>query len=556
MEWATVNLAFASLPGSSAIDVLIPDLSAEDEPTDEPEDEDDDDETVVCAGCATDICNGDAQYSTQYTCSYCGQVFAGCCWAFDDWDLCDNCHSDQISCCEGCGETYHIKTNGMWCDYGQHYVCDACWSLGDHGFCPPHAEQYEQDDDYDPDEDDSSGPPCSSFGGRTTLPWVDRAEDVDWGEGPIGNQWREAWGFDVKEIIPAVAAADFYLCQGMANGALARDRDLEFFVNAARDRIDTIVAQCDPVFMRYADMAIGGELRYHRLFGQYTPYGKDRERHWTGWRVLRDRLGPAALIDAADLFDDFLKENGIKTGYGGPKWADCARTLHARVTNQISPETFVDRVFSLQHNGGSLLNKLEWGGNVGLPSKRHLMRCVSRLQSVIGPAHSENLPCWDELAACATPEVRILWGRYVIAANRVRVSQARRPAYWHTGTAWFDRVMEVRNLDPDASCSVFEADMLRPLLGSVREQLVAQYADEEGRSPTFIENRYGDRWDRSLIIAYGYWTRNKSAFARGLNSHLLDIYSRSFENVVPYLSDDLLRAAAIRVGTLSPLEAL
>jgi len=131
---------------------------------------------------------------------------------------------------------------------------------------------------------------------------------------------------------------------------------------------DSMVARIAPAFAEYLDMIIGGELRHHRAFGgRYLPEGREHNRHeaWGVWAFLRDKLGLSPLEEAVDMFYDMGNE---EASYGGEGWASAAATLLLYYQGKISDKLFVDRVFSLEHNNGCILNKITWeqGGSPDL----------------------------------------------------------------------------------------------------------------------------------------------------------------------------------------------
>lgn len=147
---------------------------------------------------------------------------------------------------------------------------------------------------------------------------------------------------------PVEMMADFYLSEWCA--VVSHDRSI------ARDAAvlqTAIVAACDDAFREYVFAAIGGELRHHRNVN----LGGGRSSAWDYWRGMAASGDRVALIrDAVALFED----GSWTAGYGGDAWGTCARVLLSRETGALDSRTFVDRVFSLQHNSGSLLDKVEW----------------------------------------------------------------------------------------------------------------------------------------------------------------------------------------------------
>lgn len=271
---------------------------------------------------------------------------------------------------------------------------------------------------------------------RNTSPWEDRGRPIGMIEtdGPY-ETWTEAWpALEHNEAIDVCrAAADFYLLDALRCGVLNREHDCDQspcqHINLwnvdegvagvkrmAQFQYEDQVKFLDTLFCQYVDMACGGELRHHPAVGSRTISG-NRRSAWAGWREVRRILGSQALLDMADLFYDWGREGS--TGYGGPLWAKAAEMLHDRLTGKITPDQWVDRVFSLVHNGGVFLNKLGWGT---LNKKGWNL---SFLQSKILPAHASDQ--FNLLLGVATPSTVKLWDEYWLAANKARVRAGVRP---------------------------------------------------------------------------------------------------------------------------------
>jgi hypothetical protein len=154
----------------------------------------------------------------------------------------------------------------------------------------------------------------------------------------------------------AKAAADFYVLELLtARG----DPD------AAR-MLSRLEAGLAEEFACYLDMAIGGELRYamqhlgkealpHELacfFREIDP--SERGAAWLTWNVVRRALGLRALELAAELF----RTPGWAENFGGQAWAVVARLLRDHLQGRVIARVFVDQCFSLEHNTGSVFNKL------------------------------------------------------------------------------------------------------------------------------------------------------------------------------------------------------
>lgn len=127
-------------------------------------------------------------------------------------------------------------------------------------------------------------------------------------------------------------------------------------------------------FYKYTDMAIGGELRHlSSVNGLAKPLrealrdstlrgqqGTSRTGAWEGWYWFRSRYGTLALKWAMEAFN--TKKWGA--GYGGAMWGTIANTLYMFETDQITPHSFIDTCWGLQHNGGVYFNK--WWSTSGI----------------------------------------------------------------------------------------------------------------------------------------------------------------------------------------------
>jgi hypothetical protein len=154
----------------------------------------------------------------------------------------------------------------------------------------------------------------------------------------------------------AEAAADFYVLELLTarNDADAARMLAEFETRLARE------------FACYLDMAVGGELRYAMqhlgkealptelacFFREIDP--GERGMAWMAWTVVRRVLGLRALELAAQVF----RTSGWAENFGGDAWATVARLLRDHLRGRVVARVFVDQCFSLEHNTGSVFNKL------------------------------------------------------------------------------------------------------------------------------------------------------------------------------------------------------
>lgn len=221
--------------------------------------------------------------------------------------------------------------------------------------------------------------------------------------------WKDAWKIRPECYDPVKAAGEYYILESIASQVVGRtagayrgdDTSIRVICGEAKEMQDALVATFAPVFQAYANMAIGGELRHHSAVGGQC-LSLLRKTAWAGWLRIREIVGPQALLDAAELFLE-IKGNT----YGGKKWAEACYILHAYETGKISSKIFVDRMFSLQHNGGVFLNKVEWA--VTNPNKYSLYY----LKESVLPAHGcSPEPKYDVLLGACGTAVRQLFADF------------------------------------------------------------------------------------------------------------------------------------------------
>ena len=343
------------------------------------------------------MCSGGCE--THSSCADAGMVCGHCdeCDSLCSCEKCGNCGSlaGECDCCGSCGSSYGC---------GYCHDCDV-----------PSCECECSDEDNDSSSDGSG----NGFGTVTVAPWVRRGYVSEpYRYNSYGTpQWHDVWGVD-RSIDLCQSAADYYLLEALAGGIVSHgapnDAYLAMLRSEARGQMAGLVARLDKTFTGYVDAIIGGELRHHRASGSLRRHG--RKDAWLEWHAIRESVGVVALADAADLFLDF--NNG---GYGGAPWANIANVLHARLTGKISPQLFVDRVFNLQHNGGSLFDKGSWGVENGAGWSYY------ELMNWVLPAHGRNPePAWTILLGGASPEVKELFEAMWRAGNAARRAMGTR----------------------------------------------------------------------------------------------------------------------------------
>ena len=162
------------------------------------------------------------------------------------------------------------------------------------------------------------------------------------------------WGLKAPNWNLSKAATDYYLLQ------LAVLIDEDKF----RPYLDKHTGILVDQFARYTDMAIGGEVRHvadkTALFKRLREaiendvlYGS-RNSAWEGWYWFGQQYGTLALRWLVDTYNDSFR---WKAGYGGEAWGKIANTLLMFEEGKITPHSFVDTCFGLEHNGGGYFDK-------------------------------------------------------------------------------------------------------------------------------------------------------------------------------------------------------
>lgn len=330
-------------------------------------------------------------------------------------NACEECHAvissyDHCSTCEQC------------------FSCCACEHCGD---CGEVISSYS----------DCSGSGYCSYctrenhrSGSMVPGWIARGDKL-----PTESQPSRIKDL-ARSFDPVTAMADFYVSDWVAAvisqryRANLQNRDNDAFaapiaLHAAATTLQSaIVAVAAPLFAEYGFAAIGGEIRHHPSVREHL--SSSRTYAWDGWCSMRQTIPAAVLLaDAVALFSD---EGAWSAGYGGEAWAQCARVLHGYAAGAagMDARTFVDRCFSLQHNGGSFLNKVSWLiSSDGHYDTSWMVR--------IGEAH-----CCDDLASLlryCSPAARSLVQRTIAAGMVPAALRDELSSHWDDEGNWIQQ---------------------------------------------------------------------------------------------------------------------
>jgi len=151
--------------------------------------------------------------------------------------------------------------------------------------------------------------------------------------------------------------------------------------------------------------ACAGEAVYHK---HYTFAFSPNTEFGARFMVAKMYRRAGGKLTSKWLSDTFWNKNtkhlpgtdtGWYGGFGGEKWATCADVLvmyeNGEVQGQpFTAKNFCDRVFALQHNGGTILSKMSWGCD------------LSQLSIVLEAHHYGN---YTMLNKYASSHVQALW---------------------------------------------------------------------------------------------------------------------------------------------------
>lgn len=179
-------------------------------------------------------------------------------------------------------------------------------------------------------------------------------------------------------------------------------------------RHESHIATLAWVFRNYAHYAIAGEMDDHR--GNECNDTFDRHDGHRGYRAgwfkfVQHVGGEKAASWAAELFLD----GNWNGSYGGKPWADIATTL-ANFERTGEAWLFVDRMFSLQHNCGTVFDKVTGWKSVSGTT-------MYGLKEHDGPLDSHANSKFDRLGGYASEYVRALLTDYWTLANNEQTAR-------------------------------------------------------------------------------------------------------------------------------------
>ncbi len=391
---------------------------------------------------------GHADHMIGYDYYYCEQhsVYVSETLAHEHWDvICGSCHhhkDDQCSCCPQCDNSQdnceccgNCGQAPSWCECCEYCGCSEC----ECAVCRDcdNKTQYCSC---------NSGGNGHTFGNTKTAPWESRPD------APMERTLPTIADCDHDSIDPLQSAANFYLLdaikgmvrlsdvQGIpehfqgaftARRFVQSDQTLSSLTISATRSYNEMVSRLAPSFLAYAISAVGGELRYHKAVSR-TVLSTNRDRAWKAFVSLVEVKGPEVLFDADTLFREFGS-----CSYGGEKWGMAAKVVGQYLKGNMPDWLFVDRVFTLQHNGGCFLNKVDWRRKNplkwGLGSMLDILNAHAGVCSLCGKrfgtcphtgedahyARGVEITDWDLLLRAASPEVAHMFRMTERAIERI-----------------------------------------------------------------------------------------------------------------------------------------
>lgn len=197
---------------------------------------------------------------------------------------------------------------------------------------------------------------------------------------------QEKWGVgEAQKYNISAVIADFYLLEAIKVGAFSNngvyippftgDKLLSMlklgqipsestpqYYNLFAYKLQTIlVNHLSKYFRNYLHFVVAGEAAHHGHAWLINGEIRSELQFRLTWHRMVRRLGGELCSGwAVSLFNDF--EWG--GAYGGSNWAEVAEVLNYFESGIMNKAQFCDRVFSLQHCGGTILDRAEWRGSL------------------------------------------------------------------------------------------------------------------------------------------------------------------------------------------------
>jgi hypothetical protein len=149
------------------------------------------------------------------------------------------------------------------------------------------------------------------------------------------------------------------LTQDCADYYLLTHLRMPHYLPGAAGRLEDLASELADEFTIYLDLACGGELRHASTWPYELPScpvlgrGNDRSVAWKDWLAWET---PVYRMEYA--VQAFEEASWPSRNYGGEPWMLIASTVLSFLRGEMSAESFIDRVWNLEHHGGVCLNKV------------------------------------------------------------------------------------------------------------------------------------------------------------------------------------------------------
>jgi len=265
--------------------------------------------------------------------------------------------------------------------------------------------------------------------GVVVLGEVPLVQNTQTKEVRIFLSWVERFGVD-RKVEPRIGFEyvgqqfwantllnDFYLVDAMARAS--RGTVIAQEASKLQREVQVRVAE---ILACYLTVAVAGEVRHvhykalissmeaqvacQKLAAYGVKFGGHRcDTQYASLQSLKART-LAEQIEFARLSVVVYEQASWEASYGGGRWAAIARALHGFLSGELSHMVFVDHVWDLRHNGGTLFDKHE----LVIAKEDRLVNQLNAKKAVTGGPI--ELRCalgssWDSFS----PEVRAMYER-------------------------------------------------------------------------------------------------------------------------------------------------
>lgn len=214
---------------------------------------------------------------------------------------------------------------------------------------------------------------------------------------------------------------------------ISEDNSLTAWLASVNDATTKNLKWLDSFMFTYLCAAVAGELRHsvnvdsvnkalRKKLTQFGILGSDQQNDLSRGAVQKrflTSLQASQLHTYLELAVTCFDSPKWPSSYGGPRWAEIAKTGLQRYEKQIDATSFIDRVFDLKHNGGPMFDKNKAVDNTKLQEfldHKFLVKndyewdywlkyCSSAINKFLRSAKEKK--CWNGCEAPFTPFVPV-----------------------------------------------------------------------------------------------------------------------------------------------------